>query len=120
KKSAWNFSGGIKFLLVVYRQREEILPGGCLFCGYGCYQHRGFAVSSHHGAIGLSCYLACFDDQLLTGPFHFFTYNIKHLLSFFLTIRPPQTTIHAAGGWPFLPIQSAVCSSICRIFWLES
>ena len=78
EEAAGDLARGECLLLVVHRQREEILPGpGALHADRGA-QHDRVAVAGQHGAIGLAGDLAGFQDQLAAAPVEFLAKVVEH------------------------------------------
>ncbi len=79
--AARNAAGGEGLFLIVDGEREKIDAGLGLLCGDDRRQHRGFAPSGEHGAVGLAGDTPGFEHKLAAAPVQFFALNVKHVSS---------------------------------------
>ncbi len=90
EKTAWDFTGGVVFLLVVNGQREKILTR-LLLAGKCHVRHdAGFAQSRDHGTVCLTGNLAGFQCERFFAPLHgFFGFFEHHRILSGSTPGPP-------------------------------
>ena len=68
EETAGNLAGGECLLLVVDREREEVLPFPCRSLADDGAEHRRFAVAREDGAIRLAGDAPGFEDELAPRP----------------------------------------------------
>ncbi len=78
EKTAWYFTGGVVFFLIMHSEREEILARLLCFCKGHVRHNRGFAQSGDYGAVSLTCDFACFECERLFAPLHRLFDFVKH------------------------------------------
>ena len=78
EKASGDLSGCKRLLLVINREREEVLTGLCRFRRDRSAQHRGLPVGGDHGAVGLPGELPGLEDEGPSAPHQLFTINLEH------------------------------------------
>ena len=79
EKATGNLARGIVFLLVMDRQREEILPRLHLPCVGHIGHDGGFAICGDDRTIGLACNTPRFQCERLFAPLNAFRRDIEHI-----------------------------------------
>ncbi len=81
EEAARDAASSREFFLIMYGQREEILPFTYGFGGGYCAQHHGFAISSQNGAVCLTGNLAGFESEGFAAPFNRYGFLVEHVFS---------------------------------------
>src|SRR3984957_14900679 len=79
EEAARDLARGEGLLLVVHREREEILPRLGLLHGDRGAQHGGLAVGREHGAVGLAGDAAGFENEAASAPHQLLAEYLGHL-----------------------------------------
>ena len=79
EKATRDLAGGEGLLLVVDRQREEVLPGLRGADADGGAEDDGVAVAGEHGAVGLAGHLAGLEHEGASAPLDFLAEVIEHM-----------------------------------------
>src|SRR5690606_19892084 len=92
EKASGNAAGGEILLLVVHRQREEVLPGLCFLRIDDRREQRGFAPRGVDGAVSLAREAAGFERERAPGPVEGYGFNVEHTSN----SRRASPCLHAA------------------------
>ncbi len=98
EETAGHFTRGIVFLLVVNRQREEVLPRFLLLGERYVGHDRGLAQCGDDGAVGLTGNLARFQCQLFFAPLDGFFHFVEHLAILIGSTPDPCRVSRLHGG----------------------
>jgi hypothetical protein len=98
EEAARDLAGGEGLLLIVDREREEILPRLRLLHRDRRAQHRRLAIRRHDGAIGLTGDLAGLEDEAAAAPVQLLAEYLEHLASLFLSLRETRTGAARPAG----------------------
>src|SRR3984893_11475647 len=78
EKASGDLSGCKRLLLVINREREEVLTGLCRFHRDRSAQNRGLAVGGEHGAVRLAGEPPSLQDEGSSAPHQLLTVNLEH------------------------------------------
>src|SRR5579885_1152486 len=101
EEAARDLAGGEGLLLIIDREREEILPRLRLLGGNRGAEHRRLAICRHHGAIGLAGDLARLEHEAAAAPHQLFAEYFEHL-----SLPSSETSSGAARPSPGRPLQT--------------